>query len=101
MLKYQNPDKIRDREGISVRVSRIPKNVVSNRMVWASGTSCNDAEPDVAMQKAWENLLAKVDEIVTSNQYRNKYIHIMFRNDIYDASSSSWTVTLTASIDIA
>ena len=84
-----------------MRVARIPTNIVTKRLVWSSGTSYGDIEPDVAMQKAWENLLVKVDEIVTGQQYSNKYINVLFRNDIFDAKSSSWTVTLTASIDIA
>jgi hypothetical protein len=75
--------------------------VVTHRIVWSSGTSRQDAEPDKAMEIAWNNLLSKVYKIIPRNQFRRKYLTLLFRNDIYDPSNSCWTVTLTASVEIA
>lgn len=75
--------------------------VVTGHIIWASGTCREDADPDNAMQKAWDNLQVKANDVTTNNQYHSKYITILFRNDIHDSVSRSWTVTLTASVEVA
>lgn len=75
--------------------------IVTSHIIWASGICREDADPDNAMQKAWNNLQIKANEVSTNNQYRSKYVTILFRNDIHDSASRSWTVTLTASVEVA
>lgn len=101
MVLYQNPDLIRRTKGTNMRIAIAKQDIVISRVVWASGTSRDDANPDDAMQKAWDNLLSKVGDVVTNSHYSSKYVTILFRNDIHDPASSSWTVTLTASVELA
>lgn len=84
-----------------MRVAEAKKSIVIDKVFWASGTSRDDADPDVAMQNAWDNLISKVSDVVTNSHYHSKYVTILFRNDVYDSASSSWTVTLTASVELA
>lgn len=76
--------------------------VITERLIWAYGTSHDDATPDVAMENAWSNLLEKAESFVSDDRdYLRKYVSVVSRNDVYNASCGAWVVTLTARIDLA
>lgn len=79
----------------------VSRRVVKTRLIWATGTCYHYCDPDVAMQKAWENLLKKAENSDDDKPHCRLYVNLLFRNDVYNESNNTWIVTLTASINLA